>query len=665
MALLSLPGLSLAGVARQGEMLRPRSEGVSAVITVNTLADENDGSCSDGDCSLRDAIQVAGDGDTIIFSVSGTIALTLGQLVMYKNLTISGPGASNLTISGNDASRVLLIQGGANVTLSDLTIAHGYASGSGSDRNGGGIYNLGHLTLRRCIVADNHADWDGGGIYNYSTGVLDAQQSAFIGNSAVYGGGVKNEGATISLTNCTFYNNSAVIRGGGIDSGASSTLNITNCTFSGNIRGGIANPASETTAVNTIVANNSEYNCSGGFTSSSTHNLATDDSCSPGFTQVTTAALKLAWRRWLFALQAGSVAIDAGANSACPAVDQRGAARPLDGNNDGTAVCDVGSYEYSPSWEEYPVPTENSQPYGITLDSSNGVWFTELAGNKIGRLTSASDSAASALPGAMQAVTITEYTIPTADSLPSDIALGPDGNLWFTEYAGNRIGRITPAGVITEYPLPASSAPIAITVGPDGNLWFCEEGGNRIGKMNTSGTLLAEYDVPTANSGLNDIVAGPDGALWFTEYEGQKIGRITPGGTITEYTAGAKVFGIAPGPDGNLWFTETIADRVGRITPTGSISEFDLPGDANGPEGITAGPFNSLWVVASFSNKILHVLPSGAVPSTYAIPTSASVAVMIAADGNGHLWFTEMAANQIGQLIPPVALYLPLVLRNR
>jgi hypothetical protein len=56
------------------------------------------------------------------------------------------------------------------VTLSDLTIAHGRASGSGSD-NGGGIYNLGHLTLRRCIIADNHADWDGGGIYNYSTGI--------------------------------------------------------------------------------------------------------------------------------------------------------------------------------------------------------------------------------------------------------------------------------------------------------------------------------------------------------------------------------------------------------------------------------------------------------------------------------------------------------------
>jgi len=350
LALPALPRLSLAGVPRQGEMRRPRSEGVSAVITVNTLADENDGSCSDGDCSLRDAIQVAGGGDTITFSMSGTIALTLGQLVMNKNLAISGPGASHLTLSGNNASRVLFIQEGANVTLSDLTIADGQASGG--DDKGGGIYNLGHLTLRRCIIADNQADWDGGGIYNYSTGILDAQQSTFIGNSALWGGGIKNENATISLANCTFYNNSANIRGGGIDSGADSTLNITNCTFSGNIKGGIGNPWSETTAVNTIVANNSEYDCSGGFTSSSTHNLSTDDTCSPGFSIVTPEALKLAWQEWLFALPAGSVAIDAGANGACPAVDQRGTARPLDGNNDGTAVCDVGSYEYCQPVEE-------------------------------------------------------------------------------------------------------------------------------------------------------------------------------------------------------------------------------------------------------------------------------------------------------------------------
>src|SRR6266508_1365537 len=71
---------------------------------------------------------------------------------------------------------------------------------------------------------------------------------------------------------------------------------------------------------------------------------------------------------------------------------------------------------------------------------------------------------------AAQAVTrFREFPL-TAGSGPIEIASGPDGNLWFTELDGNRIGRITTAGLITEFPVP--DPPIAIAAGPDGNLWF-------------------------------------------------------------------------------------------------------------------------------------------------------------------------------------------------
>ena len=46
-----------------------------------------------------------------------------------------------------------------------------------------------------------------------------------------------------------------------------------------------------------------------------------------------------------------------------------------------------------------------------------------------------------------------EFPIPTINSSPYDITAGPDGALWFTE-PGVKIGRITTAGVITEYPVP-------------------------------------------------------------------------------------------------------------------------------------------------------------------------------------------------------------------
>ena len=114
--------------------------------------------------------------------------------------------------------------------------------------------------------------------------------------------------------------------------------------------------------------------------------------------------------------------------------------------------------------------------------------------------------AAHAMPTAAQ---VTEFTIPTANSQPLDgNVAGPDGNLWFTEFAGNKIGRITPAGTFTEFPLPtANSQPIGIVTGPDGNLWFTEQGGNRIGQITPGGAIM-QFSIPTANSTPTGIALG-------------------------------------------------------------------------------------------------------------------------------------------------------------
>jgi hypothetical protein len=152
--------------------------------------------------------------------------------------------------------------------------------------------------------------------------------------------------------------------------------------------------------------------------------------------------------------------------------------------------------------------------------------------------------------------------------------------MWFTQVNG--IGRITPTGDITEYPLPkAGSSPSGITAGPDGNLWFTETNG--IGRITPRGRIT-EYPLPKANSSPGGIAAGPDGNLWFTEFRGNKIGRITPDGTITEYPlpeAGSTPYDIAAGPDGNMWFTEMNGERIGRISPTATPAAVKYPCPVN------------------------------------------------------------------------------------
>ena len=96
------------------------------------------------------------------------------------------------------------------------------------------------------------------------------------------------------------------------------------------------------------------------------------------------------------------------------------------------------------------------------------------------------------LSGGVRAQVVTEFSAGiSAFAGPFGITAGPDGNLWFTEFSGHRIGRITPLGVVTEFSagISAGAGPRGITAGPDGNLWFTELSGQRIGRITTGAAI--------------------------------------------------------------------------------------------------------------------------------------------------------------------------------
>ncbi len=261
---------------------------------------------------------------------------------------------------------------------------------------------------------------------------------------------------------------------------------------------------------------------------------------------------------------------------------------------------------------------------------------------------------------------------------PAGITRGPDGNFWFTGEDGNLIGRITPAGSTTVYPLPTNCgnpqpvggglfgcAPKNITVGSDGALWFTEEFGNQIGRIDTNGRIT-EFPLPTDcgqppnppfSSGCapHDITAGPDGALWFTEEVGNQIGRVTTGGFFTEFpipTANSSPFGITVGPDHALWFTEensVTSNQIGRVTITGVFTEFPTPTTSSRPTDITTGPDHALWFTESNANKIGRLTTSGLF-NEYAVITQNSGLQGIINGGDGTLWFTEADAGNLGRI---------------
>jgi len=251
-----------------------------------------------------------------------------------------------------------------------------------------------------------------------------------------------------------------------------------------------------------------------------------------------------------------------------------------------------------------------------------------------------------------QWIRYTTYTETPTLGATTGIVAGPDGNMWFgggcsgtlVVFCNDHIGRITTAGVITNFPLPTANAGCAgIAAGSDGALWFTENDANKIGRITTSG-VVSEYPIPTVNSGPGPIVNGPDGALWFTEFGGNKIGRVTVSGSITEYTiptASGWPLGIAVGSDGALWFAESNAHKIGRVTTSGSFTEYTRPGE--NLAYIASGPDGALWFTTNngATLEIGRITTTGGV-TEFALPPTAILASLygIIAGPDGALWFT-------------------------
>jgi CSLREA domain-containing protein len=170
---------------------------------VDIVADENDPACAPLDCSLREAIAAAGDGDTILFALPGfsphtlTLDPGLGQLVIASDLTISGPGLDELFISGGDAIRVVTIAAGAAASFEELSLEHGRSPGG--DKHGGCLKVLGQLQvsavgIRQCHawsggITSNADGGDGGGVYVAAGAVLVGSGFFVEQSEAGHGGG--------------------------------------------------------------------------------------------------------------------------------------------------------------------------------------------------------------------------------------------------------------------------------------------------------------------------------------------------------------------------------------------------------------------------------------------------------------------------------------------
>lgn len=293
-------------------------------------------------------------------------------------------------------------------------------------------------------------------------------------------------------------------------------------------------------------------------------------------------------------------------------------------------------------FREFTLPTSGAQPTSISVSVYGDVWFTEFASNKIGRISRTGE--------------LTEYSIPTPGSGPLGITTFPTSpDAWFTEFNANKIGRITREGVITEFAIPTpASGPFGITGEiTDDAVWFTELNGNKLGRLSLAGAMT-EFAIPTPDSGPMGITRGPYGTdVWFTEFRANKIGwMFREGGTINEIAIPTS----SSGPtdisfNGRIWFTEFNANRIGRATVELMgvlLQEFVVPTSDSGPSAIDVGQDGRAWFTEKRAKKIGSIDDSGAF-TEYPVRDSDADLSGISAD-RPHVWFTDRASTRVTRM---------------
>ncbi len=241
----------------------------SATLAVTKVEDTDDGACN-SDCSLREAIAAATPGQQIVFATPffdapRTLFLD-AELLVDKNLAISGPGAHRLTISAANRSRVFRVTG-SRVTLANMRISDGVGADAGCVSAQGGALVLHRVEVSNCR-ASGVSSIGAGGVYQSGSGSLLLSESSVTGNQGLgssTAGGLAAAGAarilrsTISgnLINSTFGDSSAAI------SSASSNLTVIDSTITDNIVRGASQAAGivqggsgRLTISNSVVAGN-------------------------------------------------------------------------------------------------------------------------------------------------------------------------------------------------------------------------------------------------------------------------------------------------------------------------------------------------------------------------------------------------------------------------
>ena len=122
-----------------------------------------------------------------------------------------------------------------------------------------------------------------------------------------------------------------------------------------------------------------------------------------------------------------------------------------------------------------------------------------------------------------------QFKVPTANSEPRSTTNGSDGNLWFTLGGENanvpsKIGRITPADVITEFGSACEFCTVTDIIQGPSNVLYYTSNNPILGRITTSGEILDPIEIPNSNVVAGNLAVHGE-EIWFTDFNNDSLWR--------------------------------------------------------------------------------------------------------------------------------------------
>ncbi len=304
-------------------------------------------------------------------------------------------------------------------------------------------------------------------------------------------------------------------------------------------------------------------------------------------------------------------------------------------------------------FREYPLPQSDSQVMRLAIDHEGRVWFGEMGRNYLAVFDPQTQSFQQMIPphgrngmmgiqvapddtiwfaeqyanyighyfpktGRFQFYPLPVYTVPdpsnagktlTLPSAPNDLALDAHGDVWFTEFNADRLGRLDPhTGRMQQYPLTAKLSveklvPYGVAVDPEGSVWFTESSNGHIGRLDPSTGHIRLFAPPGSPIAPMEIASDAHGTIWVTSFGSGLLLRLDPRtGRVTPYYASptgkdpGALYGLVVASSGDVWVTILAENVIARFDVAARrFIYYRIPTPGSEPLAMVMGPDHTLW----------------------------------------------------------------------